>query len=110
MFLPKHTKCLQYSSNCPAFHGWCSFLSLREIYPILAVKVRIYGGQVLRTISDMAANTAYGHGGKGNVSERGKQDSFAFGYILLNTFNAYRNIYEVADVDCDYYSFCVVSG
>ena len=29
-----------------------------------------------------------------------------FGCILLNTFNAYRDINEIADVEYDYYSFC----
>ena len=46
------------------------------------------------------------HGGKGTRGERGKQDSFAFGCILLNTFNAYRDNNEIENVDYDYYSFC----
>ena len=46
------------------------------------------------------------HGGKGTRGERGKQESFAFGCILLNTFNAYRDINEIAIIDYDYYSFC----
>ena len=48
------------------------------------------------------------HSGKGTMmGERGKKDSFAFGCILLNIFNAYRDINEVVDVDYDYHSFCV---
>lgn len=46
------------------------------------------------------------HGGNGAKDERGKQDSFALGCILLNTFNAHRNINDIVDVDYDYYSFC----
>ena len=42
------------------------------------------------------------HGGEGTRGERGKQDSFAFGCILLNTFNAYRDINKIEN----YYSFC----
>ena len=45
------------------------------------------------------------HDGKGTRGERGKQDLFAFGCILLNTFNAYRVINQIADVEY-YYSFC----
>ena len=32
------------------------------------------------------------HGGKGTKGERGQQDSFVLGCILLNTFNAYRGL------------------
>ena len=34
------------------------------------------------------------------------QDLFAFGCILLNTFNAYCNINEIPLVDYAYCSFC----
>ena len=40
------------------------------------------------------------------MGERGKHDSFAFGYILLNTCTAYRDINEVTDVNY-YHSFCL---
>ena len=46
------------------------------------------------------------HSDKGTRSERGKQDSFAFGCIVLNTFNTYRDIIEIATIDYDYYSCC----
>ena len=46
------------------------------------------------------------HGGKGTRGERGKQDSFAFGYIFLETFNAYRDINNIVNVEYDYDSFC----
>ena len=39
-------------------------------------------------------------------AKRGKQDFFVFGCILLNKFNAYRDINQIADVEYDYYSFC----
>ena len=45
------------------------------------------------------------HGGKGIRGKRGKH-SFVFGCILLNTFNVYRDINQIADVEYDYYSFC----
>ena len=35
------------------------------------------------------------HGGKGTRGERGNQGSFAFGCILLSTFNAYRDINDI---------------
>ena len=47
------------------------------------------------------------HGGKGVKGERGKQDSFAFGCILQNTFNAYRDINDITSEEYDYHSFCM---
>ena len=41
------------------------------------------------------------------MGEHGKEDSLALGCILRNTFNFYRDIKEVADVDYDYHSCCV---
>ena len=45
-------------------------------------------------------------GGKGTIGDRGKQGSFAFGCISLNTFNAFRDMNHIADAEYDYYSFC----
>ena len=46
------------------------------------------------------------HGGKGHLGERGKHSSFAFACVLLNTFNAYRDIMKVDKSDFEYYGFC----
>ena len=43
------------------------------------------------------------HGGKGRLGERGKFSSFAFGTVLQNTFNAFRDITGVGSDKYEYY-------
>ena len=46
------------------------------------------------------------HGGRGKLGERGKFSSFAFGVVLQNTFNAFRDIHGVESDDYTYYHCC----
>lgn len=46
------------------------------------------------------------HGGKGRLGERGKFSSFAFGVVLQNTFNAYRDINSIGSAEYEYYGLC----
>ena len=46
------------------------------------------------------------HGGKGRLGERGKFSSFAFGTVLQNTFNAFRDISGVGSDEYEYYYYC----
>ena len=43
------------------------------------------------------------HGGRGKLGERGRFSSFAFGIVLQNTFNAFRDIGRIDCDDCAYY-------
>ena len=47
------------------------------------------------------------HGGRGKLGERGKFSSFAFGVVLQNTFNAFR---DIRGVDSDDYHCIVVNN
>ena len=47
-------------------------------------------------------------GGKEHLGEEGKLHSFAFGCVLQNTFNAFRDIHGVDKKDYEYFSYCEI--
>ena len=47
-------------------------------------------------------------GGKDHLGEQGKYHSFAFGCVLQNTFNAYRDMNNIDKKNYEYYSYCEV--